>query len=162
MYADSGGSGITDADTYKELIYLKPADNSINFYNNGSGPNVTINATGKVGIGTTAPNSTLHVNGSFTRAIVTKTSTDTATASDDIILCDASGGGFVITLPTAVGIAGREYTIKKIDSSANQCGYTTTSGQTIDGVALTYQLGTQWQTRTMVSDGTNWIRLSNI
>ncbi|MDD5164823.1 MAG: hypothetical protein PHF10_01740 [Patescibacteria group bacterium] len=162
MYADSGGSGITDADTYKELIYLKPADNSINFYNNGSGPNVTINATGKVGIGTTAPNSTLHVNGSFTRAIVTKTSTYTATASDDIILCDASGGGFVITLPTAVGIAGREYTIKKIDSSANQCGYTTTSGQTIDGVALTYQLGTQWQTRTMVSDGTNWIRLSNI
>ncbi|MDD5625884.1 MAG: hypothetical protein PHG83_01815 [Patescibacteria group bacterium] len=159
------------ADGYAGRLYFK-SDGSWRIQTASSGTagatvsaytsNLTIANTGKVGIGTTAPNSTLHINGSFTRAIITKTSTYTATASDDIILCDASGGGFVITLPTAVGIAGREYTIKKIDSSANQCGYTTTSGQTIDGAAMTYQLGTQWQTRTMVSDGANWIRLSNI
>ena len=115
---------------------------------------------GNVGIGTTAPNSTLQVNGSFAKALVNKTTTYTATASDSIITCDGTSGAFNVTLPTAASITGREYTIKKTDSSANACTVATTSSQTIDA-NTTYSLATQWKYVTVVSNGSNWLVIAN-
>lgn len=47
--------------------------------------------------------------------VVTKTTTYTITSSDDLILADASGAGFTLTLPSASG-SGKAYYIKKTDS----------------------------------------------
>ncbi len=51
--------------------------------------------------------------------VVAKTANYTATAVDEIINCDASGGSFTITLPTSVGISGKRYDVRKSDSSGN-------------------------------------------
>jgi hypothetical protein len=118
------------------------------------------NATGlQVGASLTAPTSSLTVNGSFARAYVAKTGAYSATISDSVITGDATGGAFSITLPTAVGITGRLYTIKKIDASVNAVTVATTSSQTIDG-ATTKALTLQHSAITVQSNGSNWHILS--
>ncbi|MBW3568879.1 hypothetical protein KY385_01995, partial [Candidatus Parcubacteria bacterium] len=104
---------------------------------------------------------TLKTDDSFiaaniTTAITTKTANYTATASDSVILGDAGGGSIVISLPSAVGINGRTYTIKKIDSSLNTVTMDPDGTETIDGNATT-AIGTQWTTRQITSDGANWV-----
>ena len=115
-----------------------------------------VNSTGSVGIGTTSPNSILNVNGSLSTAYVAKTANYTATISDYAINCTANT--FQITLPTAVGITGRNYIIKNSGTGVITVG--TTSSQTIDG-ATTYSLGTQYKYVHVVSDGANWIITAN-
>jgi hypothetical protein len=70
------------------------------------------------------------------------------------ILADATSGNRTITLPTAVD-AWQEFTIKKLDSSANTVTVATTSSQTIDG-AGTYVISTQYESVTVVSNGAQW------
>src|SRR5687768_13337624 len=72
-------------------------------------------------------------------AVAAKTSAYTATSSDEVLTADSSGGAFTITLPTAVGISGRKYVIKKTDSSFNAVTIDANSAETIDG-ALTKAL----------------------
>lgn len=84
-----------------------------------------------------------------------KTGAYTLGANDGLVTANATTAAFTITLPTAVGIAGRQYTVKKIDSSANAVTVGTTSAQTIDG-ATTYALSRQFQYLQVVSDGSNW------
>lgn len=82
-----------------------------------------------------------------------KTSNYNITTSDHTIVCGA--GTFTLTLPTAVGIAGKEYVIKK---RAGVEGITTVDGagsETIDGVLT--QLLTAGVAIKIKSDGTNWI-----
>lgn len=88
-------------------------------------------------------------------ALSTKTAAYTLTSTDSVILADATSGAFANTLPTAVGISGRQYTIKRINGGANTVTVGTTSSQTIDG-ASTKTLGAQWSAVTVVSDGANW------
>lgn len=65
--------------------------------------------------------------------------------------------GSTITLPSAVGIKGREYNIIRVGSSSVPIA--TTGGQTISGDAgLT--LVSQYDSVVVVSDNTNWIRCS--
>lgn len=87
--------------------------------------------------------------------VATKTANYTALQSDDVILGDATSGAITITLPTAVGFSGKVFNIKKTDSSVNSVTIATTSSQTIDG-ALTAPLISQYQSFTLVSNGTNW------
>ncbi len=94
------------------------------------------------------------VNGSIATALASKTAAYTLTATDSVILADATSTTFTVTLPSAVGIVGRQYTIKKIDSSANAVTIASASG-TIDG-ATTKALSAQWQSARVVSDGANW------
>lgn len=91
-------------------------------------------------------------------ALVIKTANYTLGANDSVVLGNASGGAFTLTLPAAAGLAaGRVYTLKKTDSSANAIAIATTSGQTIDGAAsLALSLSRQWQYVQVVSDGSNW------
>ena len=110
---------------------------------------------GRFGIGTITPNSTFQVAGSIATALAAKTAAYTLTATDSVLLADATSAAITVTLPSAVGIAGRQYTIKRVNSGSNNVTLTTTSGQTIDG-ATTKTLGAQFSYTTLVSDGTGW------
>lgn len=89
------------------------------------------------------------------RSITTKTSDYTITSADNMILVDASAGDVTVTLPTAVGISGVEYVIKKIDSSSNFVIIEGNGSQTIDGETDQRTDG-QYTSITVVSNGTNW------
>jgi hypothetical protein len=116
----------------------------------------------RVGLGTLTPTSFLEVAGSLALPIngTAKTTTYTATISDSTIQCDATSGAFTVNLPTASGIPGRLYTIKKIDSSANAITVDGNGSETIDG-ATTKSLAAQWDWITVQSDGTNWKTLAS-
>lgn len=85
-----------------------------------------------------------------------KTSTYAILSTDYTVLTDASGGSFSATLPTAVGITGKIYVIKRADQTfANAVTIATTSSQTIDGIT-TQHLATQYESIMVQSDGSNW------
>jgi len=123
----------------------------------GSSPNaMAINASSKVGINVNSPTSTFHINGSFAQTYIAKSADYTATVSDCVIEVTATGK--TITLPTAVGITGRVYTIKLTASGSGTVA--TTSSQTIDG-STTYSLASQYKYVTVQSNGSNWIIIAN-
>jgi hypothetical protein len=92
--------------------------------------------------------------------LVTKTANYTATAADETILVNAAGL-VTITLPTAVGITGKIYTIKKVDATSYATTVATTSSQTIDGLS-TFPLPNQWGGVNVQSDGANWVIVGTI
>lgn len=98
---------------------------------------------------------TLAANG-FTTAFSSKSSAYTLTAVDDIV---SVTGTTTITLPSAVGIAGRKYTIKNIDA-ATTVTVSANGAETIDG-APTKPLALQYQYLTILSDGANWLIVAN-
>lgn len=117
---------------------------------------MVLGATGSdavtVGIGTTAPHSRMHVNGSLATAIIAKNSAYTAGIDDQVITVT---GITTITLPSAAGIAGRIYTIKRMDA-LNATTIATTGIETIDGAA-TLNINSQYAGITVISDGGNWV-----
>ncbi|MFC1893763.1 hypothetical protein ACFLYR_07055 [Chloroflexota bacterium] len=80
--------------------------------------------------------------------------------NDSIIAGDASSGAFTVAMPTAVGIAGRQYTVKKTDSTGNAVTIDPWGTETIDG-RVSYYLDTQWKYLTIVSDGADWLIVAN-
>lgn len=92
---------------------------------------------------------------SAARTVTTKTAAYTATAADSVILADATSAATTITLPTAVGVTGKTYTVKRVNTNGNAVTVGTTSGQTIDG-ATTYVLASPQASVEVVSDGANW------
>lgn len=70
------------------------------------------------------------------------------------VFTDASAGDVVLTLPLATGegVAGREYQIKKIDTSANSVIISGTGNDTIDG-GDTYYLNNQYEAAKFVACG---------
>ena len=109
---------------------------------------------GKCGLGTNAPTSRLDLKGSLAHKVVTKTANYTA-SDETVILCNATDGVIIITLPASASNPDRTYYIKKIDSSANQVTIDADGVETIDG-ALTYALTSQWDVVQIVTDGSNW------
>ena len=95
----------------------------------------------------------LPPNGNSTQ-FVTVTSNTTLTNTSTSVLVNATGGAVTITLPTAIG-SNYQYTVKKIDSSANTVTVNTTSAQTIDG-ASTQVISGQYNSMTVKSDNNNW------
>jgi hypothetical protein len=75
----------------------------------------------------------------------------TLDATDYQIECTANS--FTITLPTAVGITGRVYSIKNTGSGTITIACN--GAQTIDGHAT--QSLSQWDNITLMSNNTNWI-----
>jgi hypothetical protein len=69
------------------------------------------------------------------------------------VIVDCTANTFTVTLPTAVGVTGRLYTIK--NSGTGVITVATTSSQTIDG-STTAVLQVQNVSITVVSDGANW------
>jgi hypothetical protein len=113
-------------------------------------------STDSVGIGTTSPNSKLHVNGSLAMAYKYVTDDYTCTDSDCIIAANATSGILSVRLPSAVDIAGRIYTVKKTDNSGFEVFVNGSGSEKIDGVGVV-MLDGQWDYRTVVSDGSNWL-----
>ncbi len=124
------------------------------YANNGEAARF-VSATKDFLIGTTTDNSKLTVNGSVAFAYVPKTANYTATISDYTIEC--TSGTFQVTLPTAVGITGREYVI--VNSGAGTITIGTTSSQTFVNVTATPTTLTMATigARTVISNGANWM-----
>jgi len=111
---------------------------------------------GFVGFTQAVPTSTVHVNGSFATAYVAKTALYTLTDADHTV--EVTSGTHTQTLPTAVGITGREYFIT--NSGAGVVTVATTSSQTFVNVTATPTTLTlnQFQGVTVKSNGANWIK----
>ena len=93
--------------------------------------------------------------GSLALAITTKTANYTATIADYTILCDASGGGFTVTLPNVSTASGYSFNIKKIDGSGAAVVISPAGSETIDG-STSITMTTPNLTITVQSDGSNW------
>lgn len=91
---------------------------------------------------------------------IAKTATYTATNADYTIECTANT--FTTTLPTAVGIEGRQYVIT--NSGAGVITLATTSSQTFVNVTATPTTLTLNQFNTVIvqSNGANWLRISSL
>lgn len=90
----------------------------------------------------------------FTRPTTAAT---TVSALDDLILADATGGPFTVTLPPADRVKDLRVTIKKTDASANAV----TVGGTVDGTANP-TLATRYKSMTVQSDGITWHKLASV
>jgi len=88
-------------------------------------------------------------------AFVETVTGDTTAASQSTLLCDATGGAIVVTLPLASGVSGKILTVKKIDASGNTVTLTPGGGELIDGAA-TKVISTQYDFYQIQTDGNNW------
>lgn len=84
-----------------------------------------------------------------------KTASYTLTSADTFVDFNATSTALTATLPTAVGIAGKEFVISKQDTSTNAITVATTSSQTIAGATNDY-LSFANNEVGYVSDGSNW------
>lgn len=82
------------------------------------------------------------------------------TALDRNAFIDASGAPRTVTLPSAIGLAGMTFSIKKT-AGANTVTVQTVLGQTIDGAA-SQVLSNINDSITIVSNGTNWDAISTV
>jgi hypothetical protein len=123
-------------------------------YNGGTNSS-TPTATGSIGVGI-VPTSQLHTAGSFATGYAATPTSITANATHNVIEVTATGQ--TITLPTAVGIQGRIYTIKL--TAVGTGTVATTSSQTIDGIT-TYSLLAQYKYVTVQSNNANWNIIGN-
>ncbi len=93
----------------------------------------------------------LILSGGLSLSYVEKTSDYTLTSTDCICIVDASSGDVEITLPTAALIGGKNYIIKKIDSSANQLIITPDGVETIDYYQQVF-ITNQWVSISLISN----------
>ena len=89
------------------------------------------------------------------RNVKSVTAAHTASRGEDVILVNATGGAVTVTLPAAGQYSGLQFIIKKTDASANAVTIDGSGAETIDGAA-TQVLTVQYQSITVVSDGTGW------
>jgi hypothetical protein len=92
-------------------------------------------------------------SGGFSTA--TKTSNYPITTSDTVIFADATSGNVTITLPTASGVSGYRFYIKRIDNASNTVTVTRSGSDTIDG-AVSFTLDLQYTAIAVVSNGSAW------
>jgi hypothetical protein len=89
-----------------------------------------------------------------TNSVTTKTTTYTATTSDNTILV-STASSWTLTLYTAVGNSGRRLFIKKTSSDTNTLTIDGNGSETIDG-ATTQIMRAQYDYFLLESDGSNW------
>ena len=118
--------------------------------------NTTI--AGTLGVtGVTTATGGLTLGASFVDKTTSITSNTTLTSAHSVILADATGGAFTITLPTAVGNTGLTYKIIKNDLSTNAVSITTTLAQSIGNYTGSILVGnTSMGILEVISNGTNW------
>lgn len=98
-----------------------------------------------------------QLQNTFQSNYAAKSASYSIAATDEVLTMDASGGARSFTLPTAVGCAGKRFTMKKIESSANAVQILTTSSQTVGGKASgAIYLYTLDETLEVYSNGANW------
>lgn len=143
-----------------DLFFVKGATSRIRTYDNNiltlgtnNANRIIITAAGNISIGispSATPSSDLHIAGSFALPYVAKTGAYTISATDYTI--DCTSGTFTVTLPTAVSIQGRIYTVSNTGAGTITLG--TTSSQTINGsTTQTIAAGGGYSVQ---SNGANW------
>jgi len=108
-----------------------------------------------VGINTTTPVSSFEVNGSVGNTVTTVTVSTTLNANHHIVICNNASTAITITLPTANAVTGRNYQIKRNETSTANV---TISG-TIDGVSNRIITNAN-EAINLVSDGVEWKTLT--
>lgn len=83
------------------------------------------------------------------------TATGNVVSGDYLIIADATGGAITMALPPAALVPGRIYAFKRVNSGANAVVIDPNAAETIDGAA-TYTLSAQWNSVTIMSNGTAW------
>ena len=119
-----------------EVVVNESSDSLVDFRvesNNNTHMLFVDGSADAVGVDTSTPGSGLHVNSSLATAIAAKSSDYTLTGGDHTILVDCSGGNVTLTLPTAVGCAGRMYIIKRIDGTNNAANINSDGSEEIEG-----------------------------
>lgn len=95
------------------------------------------------------------------KAYVAKSAAYTATDDDHIIECDASGGGFTITLPAvATTRLGKEIIVKKTDATANVVKVDANGAELID-TAADYDLTSQGDCIVLLNTQSKWILIGS-
>ena len=89
------------------------------------------------------------------------TESTTLTTSNTWVLCDATRGEIVVTLPPAAANTGRRYFVMKIDSSRNSVVIVGDDNETINEAPTTV-IDEQYGIRKPASDGTQWWLLQEI
>jgi hypothetical protein len=92
--------------------------------------------------------------GSTILSIVSKSTTYTATTSDEVILVD-TGIAWTLTLYASASNSGKKIIIKKTTSDTNSLTIDANSTETIDG-STTLILDLQYEEVTLICDGSNW------
>ena len=113
---------------------------------------IDVNQNVNIGNATSIGKAKFSVEGSVAFGYSAQTGAYTATITDHVINCTANT--FTVTLPTAVGITGRQYVIK--NSGAGVITVDGNAAETIDGAADA-TLATQYDSITLASDGANWV-----
>jgi hypothetical protein len=121
---------------------------------------MVIDSLGNIGVGVKKPTSTFDIKGSFSTTIAEVSDDYVVTNKDHIISGDASIKNITVQLPTAVGIKGRQYIIKKTDDSINEIIVKALGNEKIDG-DISLQISIPWQTKTIVSNGKNWLLIQH-
>ncbi len=130
----------------------------MDFGNAVTNPRYGFLGTGRMGLGTATPNTRLQVIGAIStgvNALVTSTLTITAITANEHYPCDDVAGSFTITLPLASLSTGLSLTFIKTNISANTITIDADGSETINGAPNT-TLTTQYETKTLWSDGTQW------
>lgn len=89
----------------------------------------------------------------------TVTAAYSATGVDDLVLCDATGGAFTVTLPPAAQ-GTKRLTIKRTNAGVNAVTIDGYGAETIEGSA-SVSLGSQYSSRTLQSNGVAWFILAS-
>jgi hypothetical protein len=100
-------------------------------------------------------NGSTHISGSLSLPFYNMSTAYTVTAADYSIFCNASGAARTATLPTAVGIGGKIYNVKKVDSSGNACTVDGDGSETVDG-ATTFDINVEGESITIQSNNVGW------
>ncbi|MHA1749533.1 MAG: hypothetical protein ACTSYF_12910 [Promethearchaeota archaeon] len=145
-------------DAQQWLFQVQGSDSDKLYIHDQTGGNtiMVIRTNGNVGIGTTAPNSRLQVNGSLA-VKRTATATDYTTAGETIIGVTDTSAARTITLASADCVAGRIIIIKDESGGAgtNNITVATQGTETIDGAA-TQTISTNYGVLRLYSDGNSW------
>lgn len=102
----------------------------------------------------------LQGGGATRGAYRTVTTTGNVQSGDYLLICDATAGAITMTLPPAALVPGRIYAFKRINSGANAVIVDGYAAETIDGAA-THTLTPQWNSVTIMSNGTAWFILAD-
>jgi hypothetical protein len=156
----AGGVGIGTAVTANTLDVEGTAAIGEDYSGNLAAPINGLIVEGWTGIGTSAPNSRLHVSGAFATAVITTFADLELTGDHSVVLVNSSAAPRTIRLPSASSLIGRRYTIKKVNANNLSVTVAAVGGQTIDG-STTRTIIPQWGFVTIVSDGNNWMIISN-